>query len=58
METSTWQQWPIMHSDLGNIFESHQTNAIWFVTIKGSKSYDTMSFVKLIHDLLLLLLMV
>ena len=51
LETSSWQQRPILCSDLGNIFEYRRSNAIWLVTVKGSKSCDTISFVKLIYDL-------
>ena len=44
LETSTWQQWSIVRLNLGNIFESRLSNAIWLVTVKRSKSFDTAVF--------------
>ena len=49
LETSVWQQRSIMRSNLGNIFESRRSNAIWLATVDRSKSCDTVSFVKLLR---------
>ena len=45
--TIAWQQRSIVRSNLGNIFESCRSNAIWLVTVKCGKSCDAVSFVKL-----------
>ena len=41
LETSTWQQQSITHSNIEIDFSSCRLNVIWFVTVKHSKSCDT-----------------
>ena len=41
------QQRSIMGSNLGRIFEPHQSNMNWFITTECRKSCDTVSYVKL-----------
>ena len=38
LEISAWQRRSIVLSNLGNIFESRRSNAIWLVTVERSKS--------------------
>ena len=49
LETIAWQQQSIVRSNLGNIFESRWSNAIWLVTVERSKSLvrETNAFFKI-----------